>query len=232
MSRLSDVLGGVYRDDDPTPDQHDSAALDVAPDVEDDVEAAPVWELDDDDPAPAAEAKPAEDPTDDAPVWDLQSVVDDPNSDWEPDEVFEVESEWADPPKIADDQANGAGSSWLDDLGDDAAEASTWDLDTFEDLGTDTETETVRFDADDPIETVEPEPAAEAGEVDEAEASNEIELDSGRSAQSVAAASFGLLSAEEAPESDLDITDTGPWLRTDDDILPARSKRGIAFWRR
>ena len=58
------------------------------------------------------------------------------------------------------------------------------------------------------------------------------ESDDDRAERSITAASFGLLSAEDAPEGELDITDGGPWLRTDDDILPAKAKRGIAFWRR
>jgi hypothetical protein len=224
MSRLSDVLGGVYRDDDPTPNQHDSAALDVAPDVDDEVSEAPAWELDDAVPAeddePVAESG---DPTDNAPVWDLQSVVDDPNTEWEPEEVVEIASDWAEPAQLVDDHGPApVDSTWLEDLGDatPAPEAPAWDLESFDE--TDVEAELV--DAGEPPTDEQPEPAPVATAAPD-------DTDS-RTEQSITAASFGLLSAEEAPEGDLDITDTGPWLRSDDDILPARAKRGLAFWRR
>ncbi|MEM9712517.1 MAG: hypothetical protein AAGA17_09915 [Actinomycetota bacterium] len=219
MSRLSDVLGGVYRDDDPAPNQHDSTALTDAPETDAGADEAPVWEIDADD-DPVAEMERPGDPSAEAPVWDLGSVVDDPESDWETEESFEIESEWAETAQPAVDRTPApADSDWLDGLADDTDDGATWDP------------ESIGAESFDEVEVVtdkiDSAPAEEPTTDEAATVEAVVGADDDRG---VTAASFGLLGEDEPAEPDL--LDGGPWLRTDDDILPERTRRGLAFWRR
>lgn len=208
MSGLSDVLGGVYNGDDPTPDHHDTTALEERPEVDDDEAPGAVWDLADD-------ADDAE--QDDAAVQTSAPAAPAPAPELALDDDFDFAPRQ---PASSDD---GPGPAVTE-----PADAPVWDLDSpVDDPDLDWATE-------DPV-------SWDASGDDGATHAPAVDTED----ETISARSFGMLSATALagdPEStDADghdgegeaaHADAGPWLRTDDDILPSKRKRGLAFWRR
>ncbi|MEM9036976.1 MAG: hypothetical protein AAGA99_15330 [Actinomycetota bacterium] len=197
MAGLSDVLGGVYNDDDPTPDQHEATALEERP-VADEAEAATVWDVDDD-----SDGDETEQVDDDEVVVRVFVHQGDDN-----DDVDEAAA-------VTDEE-----NAMAEEPGDDEEPGTpVWNLDSPVD------DQEIDWTPEAPVpwdQVAEPETNGHAPEVAPADEDDATDEDKG-----ITTRSFGMLAAGAAA-GDEDVEDgPAPWLRADDDILPAKKKKGL-----
>lgn len=196
MAGLSDVLGGVYNNGDPTPDRHDAATLDEGT-IAEETEAAAAWDRDEDD----------DEPTDDHDVRAYARGDDDGADDVEPEALGD-----ADDTEVAEPDE------------DDDAATPVWNL------GSSVDDQDIDWTPDAPVpwDQVADEPD---GDEPEAASYDPYAPTTGDDDSSDAEHYDGVLGTFGRAGDDAS-DGPGPWLRADDDILPSKKRRGIAFWRR